>query len=163
MTQGPYRPGKNRVSASRLNETDSLARLRFHVGPGLRWESTVTGQRLSLVPEGPNVRPVATGARFGFIMHVTSTPMLLVKFLKHEVTTVDQRQVGEWTTDGEPRAAWLFPNAQGSDVATLARGDFDSTTPVVRLDKIADVWYVTWVPRWTIRDLPSTAGRVRCP
>lgn len=105
----------------------------------------------------------STTARFGYIIRVTSTPMVLVKFLKHKISTVDGRTTGEWSTDGDARAAWLFPNAQGSDVATLARGDFDSTTPVVRLDRIGGVWYVTWVPRWTIRDLPSTAGRVRCP
>lgn len=121
-----------------------------------------TGRSVSLVP-GRRIRDAAvTATRFGHIFHATSTPMLLVQFLKHEITTVDNRPQGEWVTDGNPRAAWLFPNAQGSDVVTLATPDFASTTPVVRLDRINDVWYVTWVPRWTIRDLPSTASRVRC-
>jgi len=61
MTQGPYHQGKNIVSASRLNQTDSLSRRPLYVGPGLKLEVTGTSQRLSLVPEKTQAVAQAAG------------------------------------------------------------------------------------------------------
>lgn len=52
MTPGPYRPGKNAVSASRLNETDMLARRRIQWGEGFEVSDTGTVMTVNLRQKG---------------------------------------------------------------------------------------------------------------
>jgi len=163
MSKGPYKPGKNRVSASRLNETDALARKRLYVGPGLVLEDTASGRRLSLA-KTKRVRGGGSSAeiRFGFVAATATTSMVLVQFLKYESVTDDNITRLVWSEDGAPRPAWLPPNFKSTDFTQLVRTSFNAQTPVVRLERIADVWFATWVERWAIKPLPSGTSVVRC-
>jgi len=161
MTEGPYRTGPQKLSAHRLNETDRLARRRYRFGTGFKVTDTGHELRVDVKPDATGPRG-STGARFGYITATTETPMIVVQFLNYAIAPVGNVDQIAWTKEGEPRPAWLQPNAKPEDVAQLVRTSFGVTAPVVRLDRINGIWFATFQPRWSVIRLPNDVVTVRC-
>jgi len=129
--------------------------------------ATATGMTRSLSPDflrriAKGTGTSATTARFGYVTATTETPMVVVQFLNYAIAPVGDVDQIAWTKEGEPRPAWLQPNAKPEDVKELKRATFDAKSPVVRLDRINSVWFATWLPRWSVIKLPTDKTIVRC-
>jgi len=172
MTNGPYKKGKNRLSAQRMNETDALARMPFHVGPGLKWDQAGGGRRLSLVKQ-KTPKPATSGGggevRLGYILALvpTAVEMLMMQFLDYTIQTFTDAQGQEitrvlWAPDGGPHLAFVAPNMRAADVRLLVPVALNAGTPIFRCDKIKDMWFATFLPRWAIRAKPDGITIVRC-
>lgn len=169
MTPGPYRPGKNAVSARRLNETDMLARRRIQWGDGFEVKDNGTVMVVNLRQKGgTQSAPVsAATVRYAHIVsvHATHPNKVMVQFLA-STENAEEGETGQgttWAKSGDVRVAKVPPNFTATDFLELARAVFNIATPVVRVDKVGDSSVVTLEPRWAIRKLPIGATVTRCP
>ena len=168
MGTGPYKPGKNAVSASRLNETDMLARRPIRWGEGFEVTDTGTVMLVNLrQTAGVASAPVSTSVvRYAFIVrvHATHPQKVMVQFL----AATENAEEGEadqgtsWANSGDVRVAKVPPNFTAVDFMELSREVFNVATPVVRADKSNGSWIVSLEPRWAIRKLPIGATITRC-
>jgi len=107
--------------------------------------------------------------RLGYILALvpTAVEMLMMQFLDYTIQTFTDAQDQEitrvlWAPDGGPHLAFVAPNMRAADVRLLVPVALNAGTPIFRCDKIKDMWFATFLPRWAIRAKPDGITIVRC-
>lgn len=164
MTDGPYRQGRNAVSASTLNETHELARRPFRFGADFSVTQTGLHQLVNLRQVKQPAVAVAAGIRYGYVLGVVESKpeKVRVQFIKSRIEIFGNVERELWSDDGESLIVSVPPQFLATDYNKLKATSLVSTTPILRFDKQGGKWRGTLEPRWAYKDRPPLGRLVRC-